>query len=118
MSGSVRRRASEVSAEFISYGSNQCAAQPLREKQNKESDHLEGPQDATRALYNSSGRTSWERLELCFNLFHTQDHSALELGGCLSPGSASDIASRVYFRGRPFSRANCVTFEKFYGLSM
>lgn len=33
------RRASEVSAELIDRGSNQSAAQPLREKQNKESGH-------------------------------------------------------------------------------
>lgn len=70
MSGSVFRRASEVSAEFTDRGSNQCAAQPLREKQSKKSDHLEGPQDATGALYHGSGRTSWERLELCFNLLY------------------------------------------------
>lgn len=34
---------SEVSAEFIDRSSNQSAAQPLREKQNKKSDHLECP---------------------------------------------------------------------------
>lgn len=64
------RRASEVSAELIDRGSNQCAAQPLREKQNKESVHQEGLQDATGAPFQASGRTSWERLELHFNLLY------------------------------------------------
>lgn len=95
------RRASEVSAEFINCGSNQCAAQPLREKQNKESDHPEGPQGATRALHRGSGRTSWERLELHFNLLYVQDPSVRELWGNLLPGLASDIASRVSSEGRP-----------------
>lgn len=64
------RTALEVSAELIDRGSNQCAAQPLREKQNKESGHLEDLQDATGALFYASGRTSWERLELHFNLLY------------------------------------------------
>lgn len=54
-SGFMLRRASEVSAELIDCGSNQCAAQPLREKQNKESGHQEGLQDATGALFQPLG---------------------------------------------------------------
>lgn len=64
------RRASEVSAELIDYGSKQCAAQPLREKEHKESGHQEGLQDATGPLFHASWRISWKRLELHFNLLY------------------------------------------------
>lgn len=77
MSGSVFRRASEISAEFIDHGSNQCAAQPLSQ----------------RKLYDSTllSVQEMEHFEQGLQADHT-GHKAIKVNGQLAAGVANDNA--------------------------